>query len=209
MPRQQCGVDAHVLLLQTMRRNVFKHPKAKLADLVLCSAWLLFWLAAGIILCVWTDRANKAGSFLSPAKTARNGFCVMAWTQFLLVALLTGTAALLYTSTCQLVFDSWEQKKQQRRVAQELAKQTKVAECEAAAAAAAKNLAAASPVPRNAAAAVGSVSDTAGHRPVAATGRVVDEAEKGRVGGPVSSNAAAGGAGARSNANAGADNPFK
>jgi hypothetical protein len=202
------------LLLQTMRRNVFKHPKAKLADLVLCTAWMLFWLAAGIILCIWTDRANKAGSFLSSAKDARNGFCVMAWLQFLFVALLTGTAGLLYMSKCQSVFAGWEEKKKQRKVAHEQKRlqgqAAKAAECEAAAAAA-KQAAAAAPVPHNAPAAVGPVPGPAGHGPVAggAPARAVDDVEMGRAGVPVSTNAAAGVVRDGGNAAAGADNPFR
>jgi hypothetical protein len=171
---------------------------------------MLFWLAAGIILCVWTDRANKAGSFLSSAKDARNGFCVMAWLQFLLVAVLTGTAGLLYTRKCQSVFDGWEEKKKQRKAAQEQKRlqgqAAKVAECEAAAAAA-KQASVAAPAPRVPAAAAG----PAGVGPVAGgvTGRVGDGVEMGRAGVPVSTNAAAGGARAVGNAAAGADNPFK
>lgn len=197
-----------------MRRNVFKHPKAKLADLALCTAWMLFWLAAGIILCVWTDRANKAGSFVSSARDERNGFCAMAWLQFLLTAVLTGTAALLYTRKCQSVFDGWEEKKQQRKVAKEQKRlqgqAAKVAETEAASAAS-KQLAAAAPAPRSTAAAVGPAMGPAGPGPVAgtATGRAGNDLEMGRAGVPVSTNAATGGAHAGPNAVAGADNPFK
>lgn len=120
--------------LQTLRRNPFKHPKAKLADLVVTGIWLLLWLATAIVLCVWADAANKAGSFLKPATNARNGLCVMAWLEFLLVALLTASAGLLFTKKCQSVFTKWEDKAKERKYAHEQKRleshQAKVADAE-------------------------------------------------------------------------------
>lgn len=85
-------------------------------------------------------QANKAGSFLSGAKDARNGLCVMAWLEFLLVAVLTCTAGLLYSKKCQATFDKWEAKSKQHHIEHEQKRlqkeQTKVAQTEAAAAAA-------------------------------------------------------------------------
>jgi hypothetical protein len=120
--------------MQTLRRNPFKHPKAKLADLVVTGIWLLLWLATAIVLCVWADAANKAGSFLKPATNARNGLCVMAWLEFLLVALLTASAGLLFTKKCQSVFNKWEDKAKERKYAHEQKRlegdQAKVADAE-------------------------------------------------------------------------------
>lgn len=143
-----CFVAPHCVgcALQSLRRNPFRHPSVKLADLVLCAVWLCFWCAAAVVLCIWTDRANRVGSFLDPAKNARNGFCVMAWLEFLLVAFLTSTAGLLYTSKCQAVFDKWEAKHKQKKFEKEqkrlAAQQAKVAEQDAAAAAAKQHKAA-------------------------------------------------------------------
>lgn len=126
--------------LQSLRRNPFRHPSVKLADLVLCAVWLCFWCAAAVVLCIWTNSANRVGSFLDSATNARNGFCVMAWVEFLLVAFLISTAALLYTSKCQAVFEKWDAKHKQKKFDKEqkrlAAQQAKVAEQDAAAAAA-------------------------------------------------------------------------
>jgi hypothetical protein len=120
--------------VQTLRRNPFKHPKAKLADLVVTLIWLLLWLATAIVLCVWADAANRAGSFLKPATSARNGLCVMAWLEFLLVSLLTASAGLLFTKKCQSVFNKWDDKAKERKFAHEQNRlerhQAKVADAE-------------------------------------------------------------------------------
>lgn len=199
------------LYAQTLRRNPFKHPKTKLADVVLCLTWLAFWLAAAIVLCVWADQANKAGSFLDPGKDARNGLCVMAWVQFLLVAALTATAGLLYSKKCQQVFDSWDEKAKARKVTHEQHRlekaQAKVAQQEAAAVAAQQ----ASPRP-----AARETPSPAGTGAGAAARADVGDVEVGRLGGqastgvPVSTSPpAAGGGAVRGPAAAAGDNPFK
>lgn len=91
--------------LQALRRNPFRYPAARLADLLLCVTWLAWWVTSAVLLSVWTDAANKAGSFLAPARNARNGLCVMAWAQVLLVAALVVTAGLLYSARSQPMFD--------------------------------------------------------------------------------------------------------
>lgn len=193
---------------QTLRRNPFKHPKAKLADVVLCCTWLAWWLAAAIVLCVWADQANSAGSFLEPGRNARNGLCVMAWVQFLLVAALTATAGLLFSKKCQSVFDKWEEKAKARKVSHEQHRlekaQAKVAQQEAAAVAAQQ---AAGP-----AAARGAPSPAG----AGAAGRAdVGDVEAGHVVGqhntgvPVSTSPPAAAVAARGAAAAGGDNPFK
>lgn len=103
-------------IMQALRHNPFKHPAVRTVDVALCTVWLLLWGVAAVVLCVWTDSANKAGSFLTSAKHARNGLCVLAWVEFLLVALLTATAALLFSKKCQQVFDSWAEKAQAKKV---------------------------------------------------------------------------------------------
>jgi hypothetical protein len=66
----------------------------------------------------------------------------MAWVEFLLVAVLIGTAALLYTARSQRLFDKWAQaaavKKAEREEGKLHTQQEKAASAEAAAAAAAK-----------------------------------------------------------------------
>lgn len=107
-----------------------------------------------MVLCVWTDQANKAGSFLSSAKDARNGFCVMAWLEFLLVGVLTATAGLLFSPKCQNVFDKWDAKSKQKKYDQEQRRlqgqQAQAAEMEAAAAAAKHSSTAAAAAPASA-----------------------------------------------------------
>lgn len=224
--------------MQTLRRNPFRHPSARLADVVLCMVWLLFWLAAAVALCVWTDSANKVGSFLSSARNARNGLCVMAWAEFLLVALLTATAGLLYTKKCQSVFDKWEAKSKAHKQAKEQNKLQKLqaAEQEAAAASAAAASAAAqrkpaagpgpaAPAGGPAAAATGAhpkaavqhtgvpvstgVSSPAAHGPAGAAVEVGDGAVVGGRDAPLAGQAAAA-AGAGGGVGGGdTDNPFR
>jgi hypothetical protein len=103
-----------------LRRNPFKHPSARRADLVLCAVWLAWWVACAIVLCAWADQANKAGSFLgSTGKAQRNGLATMAWIMFLFVALLTGTAALMVSESCQALFDKWEEQGRAKKAAKE------------------------------------------------------------------------------------------
>lgn len=45
----------------------------------------LWWIAAGIILSIWTDQANKANL---PHRDARNGLCALAWANFVFFAVL-------------------------------------------------------------------------------------------------------------------------
>ncbi|WIA31899.1 hypothetical protein OEZ86_002760 [Tetradesmus obliquus] len=96
--------------IQVLRRNPFKHSKAKLADLGICSLAMLFWAAAGIVLCLFTDRANKAGM---PHAHWRNVLCVLAWLLFLMFAGLTFMSLLLVTRRSQKLFDKslghWQQ----------------------------------------------------------------------------------------------------
>lgn len=104
--------------IQVLRRNPFKHSKAKLADLAICSLAMLFWAATGIVLCLFTDRANKAGM---PHAHWRNVLCVLAWLLFLMFAGLTFMSLLLVTRRSQKLFDKWaaasEHKKQQKEEA--------------------------------------------------------------------------------------------
>jgi hypothetical protein len=195
-----------------MRRNPFKHPRAKLADLVLCTIWALFWMAAAIVLCVWADQANKVGSFLESARNARNGLCVMAWVEFLLVAVLTITAGLLFSKKCQQTFDKWEAKSKQKKFEHEQkkleGKQAKVAQQEAAAVAA-KQAAPHTPGGEGAQRST-AVAPTAaaapglGAAPAAAAGVPVSTNASGGVGGGGAMVGRVGGVGG-----VGDDNPFK
>jgi hypothetical protein len=204
------------MLLQTMRRNPFKHPKAKLADLVLSTTWALFWMAAAIVLCVWADQANKVGSFLSSGRDARNGLCVMAWVEFLLVAVLTVSAGILFSKKCPQTFDKWEAKKKQKKFEHEQkkleGKQAKVAQQEAAAVAAKQ---AAPHTPAHTSAVEGPQRSTA-VAPTAAAAPGMGAGPAAAAGVPVSTNAGAGGAGgaamverAGGAGGVGDDNPFK
>jgi hypothetical protein len=108
--------------LQILRRNPFKHGKAKLADLGICSLATVFWAAAGIVLCLFTDRANKAGL---PESSWRNGLCVLAWALFLMFAGLSIMSLLLVTRRSQKLFDKWNAahvKKQQQKEAAKMQK---------------------------------------------------------------------------------------
>jgi hypothetical protein len=116
-------------LLQVLRRNPFKHGKAKLADLGICGLAALFWVAAGVALCLFTDRANKAGL---PQSHWRNGLCVMAWAMFLMFACLSAMSLLLVTKRSQKLFDKWNAKHEQKKKQKEDAKMQKLANEEAA-----------------------------------------------------------------------------
>jgi hypothetical protein len=116
-------------LLQVLRRNPFKHGKAKLADLGICSLAALFWVAAGVALCLFTDRANKAGL---PQSHWRNGLCVMAWAMFLMFACLSAMSLLLVTKRSQKLFDKWNAQHEQKKQQKEDAKMQKLANEEAA-----------------------------------------------------------------------------
>jgi hypothetical protein len=112
-----------------LRRNPFKHSKAKLADLGLCSLATLFWAATGIVLCLFTDRANKSGL---PQSDWRNGLCVLAWALFLMFAALTFMSLLLVTPRSQKLFDKWAAKHEQKKQQKEAAKMQKLCNEEAA-----------------------------------------------------------------------------
>jgi hypothetical protein len=116
-------------LLQVLRRNPFKHSKAKLADLGICSLAAAFWAAAGVVLCLFTDRANKAGL---PHSDWRNGLCVMAWALFLMFACLSVMSLLLVTKRSQKLFDKWAAKHEQKKQQKEGAKMQKLCDEEAA-----------------------------------------------------------------------------
>jgi uncharacterized membrane protein len=116
-------------LLQVLRRNPFKHSKAKLADLGICSLAALFWAAGGVALCLFTDRANKAGL---PHSDWRNGLCVMAWALFLMFACLSAMSLLLVTKRSQKLFDKWSAKHEQKKLQKEEAKMQKLCNEEAA-----------------------------------------------------------------------------
>lgn len=115
--------------LQVLRRNPSKHSKAKLADLVICSMAALFWAAAGVVLCLFTDRANKAGLLHSDW---RIGLCVLAWALFLMFACLSITSLLLVTRRTQKLFDKWAAKQERKKLQKKEAKMQKLSNEEAA-----------------------------------------------------------------------------
>lgn len=98
--------------MQGLRRNPYKHKNARVADLVLCLLATCWWIACGIILCLWTHQANSNGL---PRADWRNGLCVLAWAEALFFAYLTLTSALLVTSKSQKLFDKWDTKKKMKQ----------------------------------------------------------------------------------------------
>ena len=52
----------------------------------------LWWLAAAIVITIWTDEANKSGL---PRSNDRNGLCVMAWGEFLIFGALATMLSLV------------------------------------------------------------------------------------------------------------------
>lgn len=98
--------------MQALRRNPFRHPKSKHADLVLCLLGLSWWIASAVVLSVWADAANRGGL---PSKDWRNGACVLAWAQVIFWTGLAATSALLITAKSQGLFNKYAAKQAARK----------------------------------------------------------------------------------------------
>ncbi|KAF8071035.1 hypothetical protein HT031_001117 [Scenedesmus sp. PABB004] len=134
--------------VQVLRRNPFKHKRARLADLALAVLGCVWWAVVAALLCVWTDRANRGGVMRA---SWRNGLCCIAWAAWLAFVGLAATSALLVSAKSQGLFDKWAARSQAAKAAKaqerERAKAAKMQADAAAAEAAAAAAAAAARTP--------------------------------------------------------------